>query len=152
GAVVARAGDVVRIELDEALSPLAQQADGHQPHLALQLLLDLGDERGAALIVHAGDGGLGRAAGRAGLAAQALQRADFGAQVRDLIGVARGRLARGEETAQAEKDNGRKGEQQRRNETSWHWHSKFGSCKSAQRCVPEDTRPAAFIAWNNSLG
>src|SRR4029450_12741385 len=85
GAVVARAGDVVRVELDETLTALAEQADGHQPHFAAQLLLDVGDERGAAAIVHAGDGRLGRSAGGAGLGALALERPDLRPERREVV-------------------------------------------------------------------
>src|SRR5262249_33898033 len=52
GAIVAGTTRVVRIHLDEALAPLAQQADWHQPHLGFQLLLDVGNEGSPAVIVH----------------------------------------------------------------------------------------------------
>jgi len=43
-AVVAVPEVVLRVELDEALAARAQQADGHQPHLVLELRLQLIDQ------------------------------------------------------------------------------------------------------------
>ena len=48
GPVIGLAEVVVGIQFDETRTPVAQQVHRHQPHLGLQLLLDLGDHARAA--------------------------------------------------------------------------------------------------------
>src|SRR6185503_15997325 len=57
GAVAGLPGAVDRVQLDEALAPIAQQAHRKEAHLALNLTLDLIDER--ALLVAAGGDDVG---------------------------------------------------------------------------------------------
>ena len=92
GAVVARAGRVVGIHLDEALAALAQHADRQQAHLGLQLALDVGDDRGAALGVHRGRFRVGRTPGgpERGFGVLAPEHAELGAQRCDLLAFAIG--------------------------------------------------------------
>ena len=50
GPVVGLAEVVVGVELDEARTPIAQQLNGEESHLALQLLFDFGDDLGAGRV------------------------------------------------------------------------------------------------------
>ena len=148
GAVVARAGRVVGIHLDEALAPLAQQADRQQPHLGLQLLLDVGDERGAAVIVHRG---------RAPVSVRPLvpddrgplapERADLRPKLGDLLAVAGGGLARREQVAEAEEQDGREARRSASESDHGTWVLQVRQLHE-QRCATGI--PAAFIAWTNS--
>ena len=54
----------------------------------------------------------------------------FGAQFGNLV-VAGGRLARREQIAEAEEQDGGEGENQRRKQTTGHAYSKFGSCTNS---------------------
>src|SRR6188768_509276 len=130
-AVVAGARGVVGIHLDETLPPLAQEADRQEAHLGLQLVLDIGHERGAAVIVHGRRDRLDAAAGAGNAGPLPPERADFGTELGYLVVVVGGGVARCEQTAEAEEEDGGKREQQGRNQTSGHWHSKFGSCTNS---------------------
>ena len=107
--VVARSGGIVRIHLDEALPALAQQADRHQPHLGLQLLLDVGDEGGPVVIVEGDRSLIGGPSARAQdlRVVPLTERADFGPQRGNLVILAGRRLARRQEAAETKENDAR---------------------------------------------
>jgi hypothetical protein len=126
-AVAARSLVVVGVELDEAFAALAQQRERQQPHLGLELLLHVGDDR-RAILVHRHHPVGGAPGGAGGLVqivpAQELDfRAELGQAVR-AVGV----LAGTEVVAQAEEDDGEDDRQNSGNcATGGHDNSKFGS-------------------------
>jgi hypothetical protein len=106
-AVAARAAVVVRVELDEALTAVANHVDGQQAHLALQLTFDVFDDGRAGFdrsgIDRAGNGGR---AGRAGRSCRLrpAKLINLSPQCCDLACVGTGSSP--EEAAETEEKNG----------------------------------------------